>query len=372
MSQIKDTPAGDKKKTILYMLELLREHSDFAHGLSQAEIAKYLSLEYGIELERKAIANNLNYLDDVGYTIGKNKDGVYLEGRPFEDSELRLLIDSVLSSRHVSEKQSRELIKKLCKLSSKYFRPKVKHIYTIDEWTKSDNPGLFINIEAILQAIEDKKKIRFTLNSYGIDKRLHAGQEHIVSPLRLLMKEQRYYLLCVERPDELEPRFEGEPFARMLAVDLLSNIDATDMNAEKHEISEESYEKLFREHPEMESFFFEEAEYITFVCHQGCIGKVIATFGKNVTISKMPILDDSGMQDIVWLRGNLKEHFIKVTVKTTTFAVRRFVRANGPYAAVLKPESLKRSMHNEHIKQREFERLIDNTVKKAEERNKKK
>ena len=368
MPREKDTHLGDKKKTILYMLDILREHSDCNHGLSQAEIANYLLLEYGIELERKAIANNLNYLDYVGYTIKKNKNGVYLAGRPFEDSELRLLIDSVLSSRHISEKQSRELIKKLCKLSSKYFRPKVKHIYTIDEWTKSDNPGLFTNIEVILQAIEDKKKIRFTLNSYGIDKRLHAGQEHIVSPLRLLMKEQRYYLLCVERPDELEPRFEGGPFVRMLAVDLLSNITTTGMKAEKHEISDETYEKLFREHPEMESFFFEEAEYITFVCHQGCIGKVIATFGKNVTISKMPTLDDSGMREMVWLRGNLKEHFIKVTVKTTAFAVRRFVRANAPYAAVLKPESLKRSMHNEHIKQREFERLIDNTIENSEKK----
>lgn len=368
--------AGNKKKTLLYVLDILREHSDENHGLSQKRIAELLALQYGIEMERKAIANNIEYLEDLNYPVEKNKDGVYLAGYPFNNTELRLLIDSVLSSRHISEVQAKGLIKKLCGLSSKYFRERVKHIHTIDEWTKSDNTGLFANIEMILTAITKKKKIRFTMNSYGIDKRLHPGREHIVSPLRLLMKEQRYFMLCVERIEDTFPEYRNEQVelvVRMLAVDMLTNITSTNMEAEKHKVAEETYEQLFREHPEMESFFFDEAEYITFVCPEDIIGKVIATFGKNARVSKIPTLDDEGMKrDFVWLQGKLKERFIKVTVKTTSYAVRQFVRKNAPYTMVLAPEKLKKSILREQYRQHEFSMMIEDKIKEAEERNKKK
>lgn len=372
MSLYKGSGVGDKKKALLYVLDILREHSDENHGLSQKEIAEFLELQYGVEMERKAIASNIGYLGDLHYPIEKNKDGVYLAGYPFNDTELRLLIDSVLSNRHISEAQAKGLIKKLCGLSSKYFRERVKHVHTIDEWTKGDNTGLFTNIERILDAVTKKKKISFTMNSYGIDKKLHPGQEHIVSPLKLLMKAECYYLLCVERFEDTFPEHKGEPvepFVRMLAVDRLSNIDITGKKAEKHDISEGSYEQLFREHPEMESFFFDEAEYITFVCPEAIIGKVIATFGKNVRISKIPALDNEGIKkDIVWLRGNLKEHFIKVTVKTTSYAARQFVRKNAPYTMVLAPEKLKKSILREQYNQHNFAMLIEDKIKKAEEK----
>ena len=123
------------------------------------------------------------------------------------------------------------------------------------------------------------------------------------------------------------------------------------------------------QHPEMESFFFDEAEYITFVCPEAIIGKVIATFGKNVRISKIPALDNEGMKkDIVWLRGNLKEHYIKVTVKTTSYAARQFVRKNAPYTMVLAPEKLKKSILREQYNQHEFSMMIEDKIKKAEEK----
>ena len=50
--------------------------------------------------------------------------------RAFSDAELRLLIDSVLSSSHIAPAHSRELIDKLAAQSSLYFRAHVKHIQT--------------------------------------------------------------------------------------------------------------------------------------------------------------------------------------------------------------------------------------------------
>ena len=48
--------------------------------------------------------------------------------REFSDSELRLLIDGLLFSKHIPYSQCKKLISKLEGLSNIYFRSRVKHI----------------------------------------------------------------------------------------------------------------------------------------------------------------------------------------------------------------------------------------------------
>ena len=45
----------------------------------------------------------------------------------------------------------------VCGLSNKYFRSHVKNIYSVNDWSKTDNQALFYNIELIDNAIEQKK-----------------------------------------------------------------------------------------------------------------------------------------------------------------------------------------------------------------------
>lgn len=84
--------------------------------LKQQDIINLLKKNYGIEVERKAIGRNLSFLREMGYEIHSDRKGSYLEDKQFENAELRLLIDSVLSSRHISEKYSKDLIDKLVNL----------------------------------------------------------------------------------------------------------------------------------------------------------------------------------------------------------------------------------------------------------------
>ena len=86
-----------KKLAPLRILEVLEKYSDEYHILTQAEIAEKLDREYGIVLERKAVARNIKLLEDAGFEFGTGKDGrgVYLLSRHFEEGELRMLIDSV-------------------------------------------------------------------------------------------------------------------------------------------------------------------------------------------------------------------------------------------------------------------------------------
>ena len=186
-----------KKLALIHILQILERYTDCDHLLKHDEIVKKLESDYGIVVERKAIGRNLSLLKEAGYDIETTKKGSYLASRLFEDSELRLLSDSVLSSRHITAKHSKELIEKLTTLSNKYFKSHIKNVYSVNDWGKSENDALFYNIETIDEAIEKKCKVRFDYNKYGADKKLHRSATHIVSPYQMILHNQRYFLYAI-------------------------------------------------------------------------------------------------------------------------------------------------------------------------------
>ncbi len=128
-----------KKLALIRILQIFKEYSDCNHPLTQEEISSHLEREYGIAIERRAISRNISLLKEVGFEIESCKAGSYLACRDFEDAELRLLIDSVLSSKHITAKHSKDLIDRLCALSNRYFKSHIKHIYSVNDWGKTDN-----------------------------------------------------------------------------------------------------------------------------------------------------------------------------------------------------------------------------------------
>lgn len=212
--------APSKKLLIMNILDILRRYTDVDHRLSQKEIADILETEYDMSVERKSIKRNLMDLLEFGYEInysetirmtpsrkgGEPKEtyilsDFYLE-RDFTDSELRLLIDSLLFSKHIPYSQCRELVEKLEKLSNVYFRSRVKHIRSMPE-TAPQNRQLFYTIEVLDEAISKGRQVSFIYNSFGTDKKLHprlndAGQtrEYTVNPYQIAAANGRYYLIC--------------------------------------------------------------------------------------------------------------------------------------------------------------------------------
>ena len=187
-----------KKLALLRILQILEKYSDCDHPLTQDEIAHYLSHDYGIEIERKAIGRNVSILEAAGFEIETlNKKGSYLVCREFDDSELRLLIDGVLASTHITAKHSKELIEKLCGLSNIYFRSHVKNVHSVNQWSKTNNSTLFYSITVVDEAIEHGRQISFCYNKYGVDKKLHPTSHPQVSPYQLILHNQRYYLMAL-------------------------------------------------------------------------------------------------------------------------------------------------------------------------------
>lgn len=209
-----------KKMLIVNILRILNKYTDENHRLSQKEIVDILKNEYDMTVDRKAVKRNLMNLIDFGYEIEysesvrmvPNKETGELEEsyvlsdfylvRDFTDSELRLLIDSLLFSTHIPYIQCRELISKLEGLSNRYFRSHVKHIQTLPE-PSLQSKQLFYTIEVLDEAIDRRRQVSFTYNSYGADKRLHPRKdgrgeirEYIVNPYQIAASNGRYYLIC--------------------------------------------------------------------------------------------------------------------------------------------------------------------------------
>ena len=208
-----------KKLLIMNILDILKKYTDENHRLSQKEIEEILLNEYEMKTDRKAVKRNLMNLIEFGYDLEyseslrvyKNKDGKEEESyilsdfylnREFSDSELRLLIDSVLFSKHIPYSQCKELVEKLEGLSNIYFKSKVKHICNLPE-NQPSNTQLFYTIEILDEAISKGRQVSFTYNHYDIDKKLHPNKnldgvqrEYTINPYQIVATNGRYYLIC--------------------------------------------------------------------------------------------------------------------------------------------------------------------------------
>ena len=190
------TPPGNKSLLPLYLLEIFHKYTDSDHHLTQQELIQRIKSDYDVEVERKAVARNITLLQAQDYDIIKDQ-GYYLAERTFDDSELRLLIDSLLFSRHIPIKQCKELIKKLEEQSTIYFKSRTQYVQTVPEKLLLDNKQLFHTIDILDEAINKEKKVTFTYNAYGTDKKLHPKRQekYIVNPYQMVAANGRYYLI---------------------------------------------------------------------------------------------------------------------------------------------------------------------------------
>ena len=178
-----------------------------------------------MSVERKAIKRNLEELIDAGYDIryevrrrgtGEKANDIltdfYIE-RDFTNVELKYLIDSVVFSHHIPSAQKEDLIKKLEKLSNKYFSAATGALSMENKDTEI-NWEWFLNLELLDEAIDRKHSVKFDYYDYGEDKKLHLKNNHEVNPYKIVAKNDHYYLICQEEPllSDLSGRSIRQPY----------------------------------------------------------------------------------------------------------------------------------------------------------------
>lgn len=181
------------------LLKYLYENTDEEHPISTTELVRIFVAE-DAHAKRKTVKDDIDVLVGEGFdvvTVRGRNNSFFLGTRKFELPEVKLLIDAVSSSRFISAEKSETLISKLTDMVSRHQAEKVcRHLYTA-EHVKADNKQIYYIVDAVTDAINEGKKIRFQYFDYDGKKEKclrHDGSEYSVSPYALVWDDSHYYM----------------------------------------------------------------------------------------------------------------------------------------------------------------------------------
>ena len=222
-----------QKLKILYVMDFLMRNSDENHPVSVAQLIADLS-GHGISAERKSIYDDIESLREYGLDViqsgtGKSS-GYYVASREFELPELKLLVDSVQSSKFITYKKTMSLIKKIENLTSVYDAQTLSRQVYVKNRIKTMNESIYYNVDEIHRGIAANRKIRFHYFEYTVQKERRfrrAGAWYIISPYALSWDDENYYLVGFDSEAGRIKHFR---------VDKMTDIDVTEEERDGREI----------------------------------------------------------------------------------------------------------------------------------------
>lgn len=269
--------AGQKLK-LLYIIRYLSENTDENHPASTQTLISYLESN-DIHSERKSIYDDIQKLIEFGYDIVQVQSrlggGYYLAGREFELAELKLLVDAVQSSRFITTRKSRELIKKLETLAGKHDAGKLQRQVYVSGRIKTENESIYYNIDTIHRAIQENKQITFRYMDWNLKKELVARsvENRQVSPWALIWKEENYYLAAYDA---------GDAIIKHYRVDKMGKVALT----EDSRLGAEVFERIDPAQYTNRTFgmFAGKEEIVTLQFPAKLVGVIIDRFGRDAQV----------------------------------------------------------------------------------------
>ena len=188
----------------LYIMNYLLQNSDEDHLVSMSQLIEHLAA-HGIPSERKSVYDDIEALRVFGLDIvqgGSGKyAGYYIANRSFELPELKLLVDSVQSSKFITHKKTATLIKKIETLASIHEAQLLNRQVYVKNRIKTMNESIYYNIDSIQSGISQNKKIQFKYFEYTVQKTRHYrkdGAFYVVSPFAMTWDDENYYLVAFD------------------------------------------------------------------------------------------------------------------------------------------------------------------------------
>lgn len=193
---------NDTRLRLLYIEKMLQD-TDEQHSLTNADIMQILEEKYNITTHRQTIAADIDLLIQSGMEIEvtENKPKKYYlndYARTFSLPELKMLVDAVASSKFITKSKSDNLIKKISTLGTPSDIPSLQRNLWPEGRIRQENEKIYYTIDAVNQAINEKKKISFQYFQYDIrkEKKLkHNGESYIFSPYALVWSGDYYYIV---------------------------------------------------------------------------------------------------------------------------------------------------------------------------------
>lgn len=314
----------EKNGNILYILNILKKYTDEDHMFSATEIQLKIKEIYNVEIDTRTIRRNINLLKyKLNYDISTrddNKKGYYLNRDPetdFEPGEIRAIIDNFSYANYIVPSVAKNIIKKCKNIQTVYENDKIKDYQIYANDSKTENVEVIKNIEDISESIYQHKKVKFEYWKYVITNKLEKKivSTPIVSPFAIVYNKQEFYLIGVK---EGKNRFYNYRLDRIKNIQILDNkITIKKKKSEIQDFAESSIEMFGGKKEEIEA-----------ICHIWLLDTIFDTFGRNVTIEKIPNDDKS----------------FKLIVDANPLGFRMWAMRNIDLVEVKKPNSLRNEM----------------------------
>ena len=270
---------NNQKRKLLYLLKIFWEETDEQNGLSIGGIIQRLD-EYGVTADRKTLYTDFEELRQFGLDIlaqRAGRDTTYrLVSRPFEVAELKLLVDSVQSSRFITERKSRSLIKKLESLVSVHDARQLQRQVLIAGRIKTMNESIYYNVDKLHAAINRNCRIRFQYFQWNVGKQeelRHGGAWYEVSPWHLRWDDENYYLIGYDAASGKIKHYRVDKMKRLSVTD-----DPRQGQEAMRDFDPAAYaNRLF-------GMYGGEPVRVTLEGENGIIGVLIDRFGKEIPV----------------------------------------------------------------------------------------
>ena len=258
------------------MRELLLK-TDEEHVLNATDLIRTLE-NMDLEADRRTIYSNVEILQDFGIDVIKkeNGQGYYIGSRDFELPELKLLVDSVQSSKFITEKKSRELIGKLMRLTNEQKAKQLNRAVFIRNRMKTDNESVYYNVDALHEAMNRNRQIEFKYGEWNTGRKLvekKGGRKYLVSPWALTWDDENYYLIAFD---------EAAGIIKHYRVDKMMKIDLT----ERERVGQEAFQDFDLAAFSKKTFgmFGGPDADVVLRCRNELAGVIIDRFGTEISI----------------------------------------------------------------------------------------
>lgn len=267
------------RQKILVLRDIFYENADETHGITMKEIQSKLQVACGVKANKKTVYTDIDVLQDYGMRIHRPKGRAVeyrLEKKEDELNyvEVKMLIDTVQSSRFLTKKQADKIISKLERLCSKHERKTLNHKVIIANRAKSDNYHILQNMDEIHRAIESNKQIRFQYYGFDMYKQKeyhHFGNEYRVSPFALIYHQGLYTLIAIPARDTR---------IRFYRIDRMENV----VVSRADRLHEEIFNEIDIDRFTSGTFGLHASEVrdVTLKCHKSLVDTIMDRFGADV------------------------------------------------------------------------------------------
>ena len=153
---------SEQKIKLLILYDILQKNTDENHPMTTKEIISAL-YNYGIKVSRKTLYDDIDLLIRYGYDIVcvKGRNNQYFVGEhAFERPEIEVLLNAVSASKLLTQAKSSALSEKLAELLGKPQGEELKNTIAVTS-NKSDNERIYYTIDAVTDALLQKRKVSF-------------------------------------------------------------------------------------------------------------------------------------------------------------------------------------------------------------------